>query len=573
MSKRVNVLLAAAFAGLLTSTVAAAPAALPAHAAAPAPAPLVAPAYCDVTYRIINQWPGVFQASVTMQNFSAAAWNTWQLRFDFADGQRVSRAFGARVSQFGPTVTALNLPGSAPVPPRGTARFELFASYRGANTVPAVFSVNGNRCGAPARVPNPYAGAAGYVNPDWSARVNQTAAETGGPLGAQMAAVAGQPTAVWLNRIADLTAGRGLRGHLDAALAQQQTAGVPVVVTLVLHNVPNRDCDRPGILGELHAVGTGMATYRTEFVDPIAATLADPRYAALRIAAVIEPHALRLMSYESDRTLRCVEARATGAYTEGIRYALTKLRGIGNVYTYLDIGNSGVQGWPSTVTRMLDLITSIAGTAPGGLSSVDGLVSNAAGYVPTTEPFIRPGQTVGGTPIYLSRFYDFNQMYDEATYVAAIRGGLVARGFPAGLGVVIDTSRNGWGGPARPRVASASLDVSRYVEESAVDRRPRRDWWCNQAGAGLGALPQPDPAPSIHAYAWIKPPGESDGWFPAVPREDPPVDPQCRAGGFWPLDQASTWPTNALPDAPPYGEWFPAQFGELVRNAFPPIPA
>jgi cellulose 1,4-beta-cellobiosidase len=30
-------------------------------------------------------------------------------------------------------------------------------------------------------------------------------------------------------------------------------------------------------------------------------------------------------------------------------------------------------------------------------------------------------------------------------------------------------------------------------------------------------------------------------------------------------------PTNALPNAPHAGRWFPEQFAMLVQNAFPPI--
>lgn len=34
-------------------------------------------------------------------------------------------------------------------------------------------------------------------------------------------------------------------------------------------------------------------------------------------------------------------------------------------------------------------------------------------------------------------------------------------------------------------------------------------------------------------------------------------------GGFW--------PTNALPDAPHAGRWFPELFAQLVANAHPPV--
>jgi cellulose 1,4-beta-cellobiosidase len=34
----------------------------------------------------------------------------------------------------------------------------------------------------------------------------------------------------------------------------------------------------------------------------------------------------------------------------------------------------------------------------------------------------------------------------------------------------------------------------------------------------------------------------------------------------------TAFPTNALPNAPHAGRWFPAQFTMLVQNAFPAVP-
>lgn len=89
---------------------------------------------------------------------------------------------------------------------------------------------------------NPYAGATGYVNPEWKANAER---EPGG------ARVSGNPTGVWLDRVAAIqgTAGRmGLRAHLDAALAQG--AGY---VQLVLNDLPgrwtSRTSMRPGPFG------------------------------------------------------------------------------------------------------------------------------------------------------------------------------------------------------------------------------------------------------------------------------------------------------------------------------------
>ncbi|MDW8181961.1 MAG: glycoside hydrolase family 6 protein, partial [Anaerolineae bacterium] len=90
---------------------------------------------------------------------------------------------------------------------------------------------------------NPYAGARGYVNPDWVTNVISSANAVSDPtLQARMLALTNTSTAVWMDRIAAITAGRGLQGHLNEALNQMQQSGQPVVITVVIYNLPNRDC-------------------------------------------------------------------------------------------------------------------------------------------------------------------------------------------------------------------------------------------------------------------------------------------------------------------------------------------
>jgi cellulose 1,4-beta-cellobiosidase len=144
----------------------------------------------------------------------------------------------------------------------------------------------------------------------------------------------------------------------------------------------------------------------------------------------------------------------------------------------------------------------------------------------------------------------------------------------AGFGMLVDTSRNGWGGADRPTEVSDSTDLNTYVDESRVDRRPHRGGWCNQAGAGIGQRPAASPADNIDAYVWVKPPGESDGVSDpdAPPDPDDPAkqhDVMCDPEGQSRYDPSK--PTNALPNAPHAGRWFPEQFAMLVENADPAI--
>ncbi|WP_344056758.1 glycoside hydrolase family 6 protein, partial [Sphaerisporangium rubeum] len=103
-----------------------------------------------------------------------------------------------------------------------------------------------------------------------------------------------------------------------------------------------------------------------------------------------------------------------------------------------------------------------------------------------------------------------------------------------------------------------------------LDRRPYRFSWCNQKGAGLGSRPVANPFPGVDALLWIKPPGESDGaGGPLLPPEsDRLVDRMCDPSANNRFNPAV--PTNALPNAPMYGDWHHDQFAALVANAYPP---
>jgi cellulose 1,4-beta-cellobiosidase len=135
--------------------------------------------------------------------------------------------------------------------------------------------------------------------------------------------------------------------------------------------------------------------------------------------------------------------------------------------------------------------------------------------------------------------------------------------------MLIDTSRNGWGGPNRPTGASTSTNTTTFVTQSKIDQRPFRGDWCNVSGAGIGARPQDAPADGIQAYVWIKPPGESDGTYPAFSGKG---DPHCDPNGTQTDGNGNSYATDALPDSPPAGQWFGMEFDQLVANAYPALP-
>jgi len=417
------------------------------------------------------------------------------------------------------------------------------------------------------RLDNPFSGARWYVDPVWSGKA---AAEPGG------SAVAGYNTAVWMDRIGAIepTDGTyGLRDHLDAALAQNAN-----VIQVVVYDLPNRDCKALASNGELKQGAEGSTRYRTEYVDKIVSIFSDAKYASLRIIAIIEPDSLpNLVTNLNDPDCQAA-TDATYGYVANTQYTLSKLYPLTNVYSYVDIGHSGWLGWDDNFGKAVTLIADAIKGATGGVNSIAGFVSNTAGYTPLYEPFLDslassafPGSG-GGTQTRQASFYEWNPYFSEVSFVQAWRTRMIAAGFPSSIGMLVDTSRNGWGGANRPTAQSTSTVLDTFVDQSRIDKRTHRGNWCNQPG-GIGERPQVAPAVGIDAYVWVKPPGESDG----AASQELSYDPQDPAKGFDRMcDPTYTYAagnltvgTSALANAPVAGRWFKEGFQLLLQNAYP----
>jgi cellulose 1,4-beta-cellobiosidase len=95
--------------------------------------------------------------------------------------------------------------------------------------------------------------------------------------------------------------------------------------------------------------------------------------------------------------------------------------------------------------------------------------------------------------------------------------------------------------------------------------------WCNQYG-GIGARPTANPAAGFDAYVWIKPPGESDGASQPISNDEGKGFDQMCDPTFHGSSQANGGNlTEAIPNAPLAGHWFPDAFKILVQNAFPAL--
>jgi cellulose 1,4-beta-cellobiosidase len=417
-----------------------------------------------------------------------------------------------------------------------------------------------------AKVDNPYSGAKGYVNPEWKAKAESV---SGG------SRVSNNPTAVWLDRIAAIegtsdsssNGSMGLADHLDAAVSQG--AGY---IQLVIYDLPGRDCSALASNGELGP--DDIDRYKSEYIDPIAAIEGNAKYASLRIINIVEidslPNLVTNTGGQAGATAMCDTMKANGNYINGIGYALQKLGAIGNVYNYVDAAHHGWIGWDTNFAPTAQIMLQAAQKS-GSVNNVTGFITNTANYSALSEPYITINTTVGGQSIRQSKWIDWNQYVDELTFAQAFRTQLVSAGFPSNIGMLIDTSRNGWGGSSRPTKASTSTDINTFVNESRIDRRIHAGNWCNQSGAGLGERPKAAPATGIDAYVWVKPPGESDGSSSLIPNDEGKGFDQMCDPSYGGNARNGNNKTGAMSGAPISGAWFAAQFQELMQNAYPPL--
>src|SRR5271157_1394588 len=493
-------------------------------------------------------------------------------------------------------------------PPCGRASARRLSGYLGVLAVLLLTLVVPGVFAQVTHVANPYAGATVYASPDYTTEVATAVATelAGSALANQMTVVGKTPTFVWLDRIAAIAGGSvnngrlGLQGHINAALAQQ-SGSTPIVVQLVIYDLPDRDCAALASNGELSIAGgdtpkgyttpltgTGIQEYENNYITPIynilAAYKTNPN---IRFVLVIEddslPNIVTNTGY-SYSLANCIAANGgqsyptystSGVYVQGIQYALNQFHSLPNAYNYLDIGHHGWLGWTTGAGLAFPFYATVAQGTTAKFASVDGIITNTANYGPTKEPYMTATEAVGSGEVYQATFYSYDPSIDELSYAQEFYTGLTGQGFPCTLGFLIDTSRNGWGGSLRPTGASTSTDLNTFVNATKIDERNDMGQWCNQPNQGIGALPAVNPGgfANLQAYVWVKPPGESDGNYPGSVYNgvtstggDPNCDPahdNALANGF---------ATNAIPNSPPAGTFWLTEFLEDVQNAYPALP-
>ena len=232
---------------------------------------------------------------------------------------------------------------------------------------------------------------------------------------------------------------------------------------LVLYDLPNRDCPAPAPAANCSVTGNGLARYRAEYIDPIRdgagpAALRQPAGGAWSSS----PGSLLTMITRGGArpfaTLRCIEAQQSARLPRRhpVRGEPAQRRWPTPICTWTSPTRAGSAG-RTTSTRPSPSTTRRSRRRradPGTTRSTDS-PRNTANYVPTEEIFLPdPFATRAARPAVTSRFFDFNPRFDERDFATDLRAAFAARGC-ANCGMLIDTSRNGWGGPARPTAVRA----------------------------------------------------------------------------------------------------------------------
>ncbi|WP_371664856.1 glycoside hydrolase family 6 protein [Streptomyces sp. NBC_00280] len=240
------------------------------------------------------------------------------------------------------------------------------------------------------------------------------------------AEIADRPAAVWFADFSPST----IAARVRAVTAGAAVAGrVPV---LVPYAVPDRDCG-----GASQGGAPDLDAY-DDWIDAFAAGLGSDE-----VIVVLEPDSVALSDCLST-------ARRTDRFASLARAGRVLKAADPNARVYYDAGHSG---WNAPAKQAALLRQAGAASA----ASSDGVFSNVS---------------------------NFHRTDDEISYDRQV---LDALGGPAGLGAVIDTSRNGNGAPADGE-------------------------WCDPDGRKLGRAPTTNTGEArIDAYLWVKLPGESDG--------------------------------------------------------------
>jgi cellulase/cellobiase CelA1 len=90
---------------------------------------------CTAAYSIVGQWPGGFQATVTV-TAGGSSISSWTVSWQFTNAQTLTQSWNATVSTSGPAVTARNVDYNGPLNAGGSTQFGFLGTWNGSNPTP-----------------------------------------------------------------------------------------------------------------------------------------------------------------------------------------------------------------------------------------------------------------------------------------------------------------------------------------------------------------------------------------------------------------------------------------------------
>jgi len=398
---------------------------------------------------------------------------------------------------------------------------------------------------------NPFAGKTYYVNPSYQAELDTSIATATGTVKSTLQSMRNIPSAYWIDVMSKIkgTTTNTVQGILASAASMSP---IPLV-TLIVYDLPNRDCHAKSSNGEIccnpNSDGTcnydmggdcanGLTTYKTMYIDPLVQVF--KMYPNVPIVAIIEPDSLpNLATNQADP--HCGNSATTTAYKVGIPYAVNSIATCSNVAMYVDGAHGGWLGWANNMQSFSQAIQGL-----GIISKIRGFSTNVANYQPLGVQCQAVGWCLNGQhqsdpccadPCRLESQY--NPANNELNYVAELASVFGSSGVQPHF--VVDTGRNG--------VGNMRADCAN---------------WCNIRGAGVGLVPTTSTANTtlIDAYFWLKTPGESDGCTQMLPDGGSCVRYDSFCGS-----NDSIGSRADEPRAPLAGKWFDFQVKMLASNA------
>ena len=104
------------------------------------------PAYCQVSYTVVSQWPGGFSTNIVLTNNGTTPINGWTLQWTFPATQQITQLWNGVVTQSGNSVTVTNQSYNGSIPAGGSVTLGFNGSWSGSNPNPPSFTLNGQTC-------------------------------------------------------------------------------------------------------------------------------------------------------------------------------------------------------------------------------------------------------------------------------------------------------------------------------------------------------------------------------------------------------------------------------------------